>query len=83
MHRVKAHHERDRGHEPDPFEEVHRRHDEVADLIVEAIEAEEFQSAAMRLRECLIALIGAVRRRVELSVGGSLRTLTCRAGTRC
>ncbi len=52
--------------EPNPFEEVLRRRDEVSDLIAEAIEAEEFQSAAMRLRECLIALIGAVRRQVEL-----------------
>lgn len=70
MHRLQARQERERSREPDPFEEVYRRRDEVADLIVEAIEAEEFQSAAMRLRECLITLIGAVRRRIELSAGG-------------
>jgi len=52
--------------EPDLFDEIYRRRDEVADLIVKAIEAEEFQAAAMRLRECLIALVVAVRRRVEL-----------------
>lgn len=70
-HRIQARQERERGdREPDPFEEVYRRCDEVTDLIVEAIEAEEFQSAAMRLRECLITLVGAVRRRIELPVGG-------------
>ena len=68
MHRLQSRQERgDR--EPDPFDEVYRRRDEVADLIVEAIEAEEFQSAAMRLRECLITLIGAVRRRIDLPAG--------------
>ena len=71
MLRMLARQERDRGgREPDPFDEVYRRRDEVADLIVEAIEAEEFQSAGMRLRECLITLVGAVRRRIKLPVGG-------------
>jgi hypothetical protein len=66
MHRMLARQENDGGgREPDPFEEVYRRRDEVADLIVKAIEAEEFQSAGMRLRECLIALIDAVRRRIK------------------
>ena len=60
----------DRGREPDPFDEVYRRRDEVADLIVEAIEAEEFQAAAMRLRECLITLVGSVRRRFERWAAG-------------
>jgi len=49
MHRILSRQERERGRrEPDPFDEVYRRRDEVADLIIEAIEAEEFQSAAMR-----------------------------------
>lgn len=73
MQRMIARQERENGgREPAPFDEVHRRLDEVADLIVEAIEAEEFQSAGMRLRECLITLIGAVRRRTKLPVGGEL-----------
>lgn len=73
MHRMLARQERDDGsREPDPFDEVYRRRDEVADLIVEAVEAEEFQSAAMRLRECLISLIGAVRRRIDLPPGKDL-----------
>ena len=38
-------------------------------MIVQAIEAEEFQAAAMRLREFLITLVGSVRRRVELVDG--------------
>lgn len=72
MHRIQSHQERERGGcDPVPFDEVYRRRDEVADLIVEAIEAEEFQSAAMRLRECLITLVGAMRRRIQLSAGGA------------
>lgn len=71
MHRLQSREERERGgSEPDPFDEVYRRRDEVAALIVKSIEAEEFQSAAMRLRECLITLVGAVRRRVELPASG-------------
>lgn len=71
MQRLQSRQESERGgHEPDPFDEVYRRRDEVGGLIVEAIEAEEFQSAAMRLRECLITLVSAVRRRVELPAGG-------------
>lgn len=66
MHRMLARQERERGPEINPFEEVYRRCDEVTDLIVEAIEAEEFQAVGMRLRECLITLVGAVRRRIEL-----------------
>ena len=69
MHRLRSRQDREDS-EPDPFDEVYRRRDEVGDLIEEAIEAEEFQSAAMRLRECLITLVGAVRRRIELPAGG-------------
>ena len=57
------------GREANPFEEVLRRRDEIGDLIARAIEAEEFQSAAMRLRECLITLIAAVRRKIDLPLG--------------
>lgn len=70
MQRIVARQDREREREPDPFEEVYRRRDEAGDQIIEAIEAEEFQSAAMRLRECLITLIAAVRRRIELPAGG-------------
>ena len=67
MHRMQSRDGQPRGgHDPDPFAEVMRRRDEIADLIVEAVEADEFQSAAMRLRECLITLIAAVRRRLDL-----------------
>jgi hypothetical protein len=47
MHRLLS--RQDRRREPDPFEEVYRRRDEVADLIVQATQAEEFQAAAMRM----------------------------------
>ncbi|HEX7776459.1 MAG TPA: hypothetical protein VF449_08015 [Parvibaculum sp.] len=70
MHRIQEGEGRERDSDSDPFEEVYRRRDEVADLIVQAIEAEEFQSAAMRLRECLITLVRAVRQRIELSASG-------------
>lgn len=70
MHRLQSREDlQDGPRKPDPFEEVYRRRDEIADLIVEAIEADEFQSAAMRLRECLITLIDAVRKRVTLPSG--------------
>jgi hypothetical protein len=72
MHRIRARQDRQHGSEPDPFDEVYRRRDEAADRIVEAIEPEEFQSAAMQMRECLITLIAAVRRRIKLSIGGEL-----------
>ncbi|TSD84153.1 gamma-glutamylcyclotransferase [Mycobacterium sp. KBS0706] len=71
MQRMIARQQREAGgRKPDPFDEVYRRRDEIGDLIIEAIEAEEFQSAGMRLRECLITLVGAVRRRIELPAGG-------------
>jgi hypothetical protein len=67
MHRIMSRQPGDPSdRDSNPFEEVLRRQDEISDLIVEAIEAEEFQSAAMRLRDCLITLIGAVRRQVDV-----------------
>lgn len=67
MHRIQARQEREHGAELNPFREVYRRLEEAADLIEKAIEAEEFQSVAMRLRECLISLTSVMRSQIELS----------------
>jgi hypothetical protein len=52
--------------EASPFDEVIRRQVQAADRLERAIEAVDFQAVGMQLRECLISLVGAARRRVEL-----------------
>jgi hypothetical protein len=52
--------------DPSPFDEVLRRMDQAQHKHDGAVEAEEFQSVGMLLREGLISLIGALRRRTEL-----------------
>jgi len=49
-----------------PFDEVLRRLRQASDLLERAIEAVDFQAVGMQLRECLISLVAAVRRRVEI-----------------
>ena len=59
-----------RGGEPEegsPFDEVFRRQAQAADRLEKAIEAVDFQAVGMELRECLISLVGAIRRKVELN----------------
>lgn len=68
MHRIQS--RQDRAERVEPFDEVYRRQEEVVGLIVEGVEAEDFQAAAMRLRECLITLAATVRRRTQLSGNG-------------
>lgn len=68
MMRVQSRHAGPRG-EPDPFDEVMRRHMQASDLLDAAVEAEEFQGVGMALRECLLSLMAAIRRRVELPSG--------------
>lgn len=53
---------------PTPFDEVLRRQAQAKDLADRAIEAVDFQAVGMQLRECLISLMGAVRRQVDLPV---------------
>jgi hypothetical protein len=53
--------------EASPFDEVIRRQVQAADRLEKAIEAVDFQAVGMQLRECLISLVGAARRRVELN----------------
>jgi len=52
--------------EPTPFDEVFRRKAQAAELLERAVEAVDFQAVGMQLRECLLSLVAAVRRRVEL-----------------
>lgn len=47
-----------------------RRHAQAADRLEKAVEAVDFQAVGMQLRECLISLVAAVRRRVEIDTGG-------------
>lgn len=55
--------------DPDPFDEVFRRQEQAKQRYERAIEAEEYQAVGMQLRECLISLVGVMRRRVELPAG--------------
>lgn len=48
-----------------PFDEVFRRHQQASDLLERAIEAVDYQGVGMQLRECLVSLIGAIRRHLS------------------
>src|SRR5207302_5739714 len=52
--------------EPSPFDEVFRRREQAQHRSNTAVEAEDHQAVGMQLRECLISLIGALRRRIKL-----------------
>ncbi|KRB73491.1 hypothetical protein [Noviherbaspirillum sp. Root189] len=51
---------------PSPFDEVFRRMDQAENRHDSAVEAEDFQTVGMLLRESLISLVAALRRRTEL-----------------
>lgn len=51
--------------EPTPFDEVFRRQEQAKNRHDSAVEAEDYQAVGMQLRECLISLVGALRRRVQ------------------
>lgn len=52
--------------EPSPFDEVFRRQEQARDLFDRAVEAEDFQAVGAQLRECLLSLLPAMRRRVTV-----------------
>lgn len=52
--------------DPSPFDEVFRREEQAQDRHESAVEIEDFQAVGMLLRESLISLIAALRRRTEL-----------------
>lgn len=55
--------------DPSPFDEVIRRADQAQERHDAALELEDFQAVGMLLRESLISLISALRRRVQISDG--------------
>jgi hypothetical protein len=55
--------------EPSPFDEVVRRGEQASDRHGRAVEVEDYQAVGMLLREALISLIGAVKRRTEVPDG--------------
>ena len=55
--------------DPHPFDEVFRRQEQAQDRHDRAVEAEDYQAVGMQLRESLISLVGAVRRRVTVAQG--------------
>lgn len=54
--------------DPSPFDEVFRRMDQAEKRHGSAVEAEDYQAVGMVLRESLISLMAALRRRTELPV---------------
>lgn len=52
--------------DPSPFDEVFRRQEQAKHRNDTAVEAEDYQAVGMQLRECLISLIGALRRRTTI-----------------
>jgi hypothetical protein len=56
-----------RGDDPSPFDDVFRRQEQAKERFDVAVEAEDYQAVGMHLRECLLSLIGVVRRRVVLA----------------
>ncbi len=67
MMRVQSRSEREGEPEPTPFDEVLRRMHQASDLLDRAVESVDFQAVGMQLRECLISLVAALRRRVEIA----------------
>ena len=58
--------------DPSPFDEVFRRMDQAEQRFGQAVEGEDYQSVGMLLREALISLIAAVRRRATVPDGTDL-----------
>ncbi|HSV79354.1 MAG TPA: hypothetical protein VLK85_09140 [Ramlibacter sp.] len=55
--------------DPSPFDEVIRRADQAQERHDAAVEVEDYQAVGMLLRESLISLVSALRRRVPISDG--------------
>ncbi len=52
--------------EPSPFEEVFRRRQQAQHRSETAVEAEDHQAVGMLLRECLLSLLGVLKRRIQV-----------------
>jgi hypothetical protein len=66
MARLRNRSDRVDGSDPTPFDEVFRRVDQAERKLERAVEPDEYQAVGMHLRESLISLIDALRRRAEL-----------------
>lgn len=66
MMRLRSRPDRAAADAPTPFDEVFRRQDQAHARHEAAIEAEDYQAVGMQLRECLLALLAAIRRRIEI-----------------
>jgi len=64
MMRLRSRPDGPRSDDPSPFDDVFRRQEQAKDRIDVAVEAEDYQAVGVHLRECLVSLVGAVRRRV-------------------
>jgi len=67
MMRLRNRHDRASSEEPTPFDEVFRRQEQAKNRHDSAVEAEDYQAVGMQLRECLISLVAALRRRVQIN----------------
>lgn len=69
MMRIRSRPESATSEDPTPFDEVFRRQEQAKNRHERAVEPEDYQAIGMHLRECLISLVSAMRRRVPLSEG--------------
>jgi hypothetical protein len=66
MARLRSRSDRVDGSDPTPFDEVFRRVDQAERRLERAVESDEYQAVGMHLRESLLSLIDAMKRRVAL-----------------
>lgn len=66
MMRLKSRPDNAGADDPSPFDEVLRREKQASDRHDRAVEAEDYQAVGMLLREALVSLLGALRRRTVI-----------------
>jgi hypothetical protein len=66
MMRLRSRPENATSDDPSPFDEVFRRQEQAKNRNDRGVEAEDYQAVGMHLRESLLSVVGALRRRVEL-----------------
>jgi hypothetical protein len=67
MMRLRSRPEGARSDNPSPFDDVFRRQEQAKERFDTAVEAEDYQAVGVHLRECLISLVGTLRRRVVIA----------------
>lgn len=67
MMRIRSRPENASSDDPSPFDEVFRRQEQAKARNDRAVEAEDYQTVGMHLRESLLSLVAVLRRRVQLS----------------